>query len=126
MSDTTFIDEVEAIAAEVAHNIAVTVEGLADALASDGRGFNRERRTPRERLVHYVETFHGNPQGQLDYIRAIVQKVLGYLKGAPAEVVAMVHPYDIAIKRAIAYSAEMEALLREEAMKARANNAGDI
>ena len=122
MSEVTFVDEIETIAEEVARSVAATVEGLTNTLAPDGRQFGKRKASEEERIRTYAETLHMNPQGQLDFIRGIVQKILGYLKGAPADVIAQVHPYDIAIKRLIQYSAEMEPKLQEEMMKVRENH----
>jgi hypothetical protein len=123
VDDITFMDEMEAIAEEVADSMAYWADTLAEALAPDGRPFGKKKLTERQRLRNYVNTFKGNPQGQLTFVRDAVGRILNPLQGAPPEVVGSVHPYEIAFRHAIHYSSLMERLYAEEQVKIRESNA---
>lgn len=118
MSEPTFIDEIEADAMVVAKRLMLTRDAVLAALAPDGRGFNEEKATERERLDDYVKNFRGNPEAQQQWIANEALRMTAAIQGVKPELVAALHPWDLAVRLALKYSVTMERIARREEAKA--------
>jgi hypothetical protein len=107
----TFIDELENDATEVAHRLVKLRDTILDALAPDGRGFQEAKATEREQVQEYVTLLRGNPAAWEGWIMTRATQISAALGGLPPDVVAEVHPWDIAQRYALDYSAHMEKAL---------------
>ena len=93
------------------------VEEAFQALSDNGRPFEYEPKSEADKLEEYITTLQGNPQAWFMWIDQRAQEIIGRLMKAnlAPELIASVHPYDIAYFMAHKHSAEMESkLLAEE------------
>lgn len=120
MADT-FIDSAEHIVDEVAEWGIEFVEKVVDSLAPDGRAYGMEKRSQKELVREYNESLRGNPDAWRQWIEERATRIVTLLQEqqVPEEEIVSVHPYSIAEKYAVAYSAQMERRLRKEEEKAR-------
>lgn len=110
----TFIDLLESVIDIVSDAAVKQIESVTTALAPDGRGFGLTFQTDDEMIADYMQ-LRGNPQAWGDYIFSAVQQIEQKLSESALDpqAIASVHPFDIAQKAAIQYSAEMEGKLKK-------------
>lgn len=105
----TYIDQLEKIIEVVSDWAVETVIQVTDVIAPDGRGLFKEPQTDEEMIADYLQ-LRGDSLAWGTYImdaaQAIEQKLLE--SGLPPDEVVAVHPFDIAQKYALMYSADME------------------
>lgn len=89
------------------------VEEAVQALSDKGRPFEYEPKSNADKLEEYTTTLRGNPEAWFMWIDQRAQEIIGRLMKAnlAPELIASVHPYDIAYFMAHKYSAEMESKL---------------
>lgn len=106
---TTFIDEVEILVDILTEWSEDYIDQLLEGLAPDGRPFGTHAQTKEEQLEEY-QTIKGSPDRWWQYVDGMAKALMEKLQanGLSPDQIAAVHPYDIAFKRAIAYSVEME------------------
>jgi len=110
----TFIDFTEAMVEDVAQGLSDTIDMIVDILAPDGIGWQQEPMTDAERIDDYVKNYRGNVAAWENKIRTTVSAISQQLQGLPPGVLAQVHPYDIAERLALYYSAQMEGMISEQ------------
>lgn len=105
----TYIDQLERIVDIVSDWAVQTVIDVTQSISPDGRGLFMVPQSDEEMLQDYL-VLRGQPMAWGTYImdaaQSIEQKLLD--SGLPQDEIANVHPFDIAQKYAIMYSAEME------------------
>lgn len=111
---TTFIDDLDDVVEIVSSWAADLITEVIDALSPDGRAFGQVKLTPNEEMDLYHQ-YRGSPDAWLRYIDALVNDITSKLSaaGMSAPDIASIHPYDIALKMAYKWSAEMEGRMSE-------------
>ena len=112
----SFISEIETVVEEVADWGADLVERAVNALAPDGRPFGYVELDDQEQILAYMD-MRGNPEAWAKYIGDLAGQLMMKLQEAavPPDEIKAIHPIDIAIKFAIQYSYDMEALIARKA-----------
>jgi hypothetical protein len=67
-----------------------------------------------DKIDNYVKNYRGNVAAWQNKIRTTVAAISQQLQGLPQGTLAQIHPYDIAERLALSYSAQMEGLIREQ------------
>ena len=121
--ESPFLNQIETIADEVGTWAASQIQMILDTLMPDGVPYGGRKLTEREQVVFYMKNLRGNPQAWSQYLNSRVKDISDNLEQLyskfqvdPASI-AEIHPWDIVIRRAVAYSAKMEKLLGEYEMK---------
>ena len=114
----TFIDELEDIVEIVSDWSVEVVRDAVQKLSTDGRPFMMDKKSTRQQLDEYLMLINSpDPVAAcVMYIDQMAETVAGHLLASnipPNEIVA-IHPYDIAARHLIIWSAEMETLLQKE------------
>lgn len=114
---TTFIDELEDIIDTVSDWCVDVVNQAVSTLAPDGRPFMTETKSESEQLQLYMSFINSpDPQAMLaSYIVAKASEIANKLAASniSPDKILSVHPYDIAARHVIIWSAKMEDLLRK-------------
>lgn len=111
----TYLQELEDVVEEVSDWASSLVNEVTTALMPDGRPFQMPEASIDEQLSDYVQ-LRGNPQAWIEWIGTQAGTITTKLQdaGISSDDIASVHPFDIAAKFAIHYSAEMETQLRKQ------------
>ena len=112
---SSFVDDVELIADEIADWVAVTVNDTVRYLSPNGRPLGEQKMTPEEQLISYLQ-MRGNVMAWQQFIDGYAQQIIQRVssEGVNPEVIASIHPYDLAVAFAVDYSARMEKLYRRK------------
>jgi hypothetical protein len=108
------------VAFEVAQWAVNVIENIVDDLIPNGVPFDGEKMTLKEQVVEYQRTLRGNKEAWVAWIedkagglQAQVNVIFEEMQVDPS-FVAAIHPYDIAVRMAVAYSAKMEKELAKQ------------
>lgn len=114
MMPNTYIDELESIVEEVSDWAVELVTYITNVINPSGRPFGSVEQSDTERIKAYQE-IRGDTSKWAAFIDENAKKLIESLSqsGVSPDFLASVHPYDIAEKYAITYSAEMEQLITE-------------
>jgi len=110
----TFIDELEDIVDIVADWCAEVVNDTVAKLSTNGRPFMMSEKDPQQQLAEYMILIN-SPDPQMafvNYIDGKARDIIARLMASniPENEIVSIHPYDIAARHVIIWSAEMEAL----------------
>lgn len=105
----TYIDTLEQVIETVSDYAVQAVVDVTAALAPDGRGFGQVPETEEAQIEAYMK-LRGDPMAWGDFIFSAAQEIEQKLaeSAVSPDLIASVHPFDIAQKYAIQYSADME------------------
>ncbi len=110
----SFVDEAEEIVDIVADWAEEIIEDAVSRLSTKGRPFMQREKSEAEQLKEYM-TLLSSPDPQASFLayidgkaRDIITRLIN--SGVPEEEIVTIHPYDIAARHTIIWSAEMEAL----------------
>lgn len=108
----TYIDQLEKVAEEVSDWAVGVIERVYETLAPDSRGWEETLQSEEEQINDYI-MLRGNPEAWGQYLFSLVQDIQQklYDAGLKPDDIVSVHPWDIAQKFALDYSARMEDLL---------------
>ena len=106
---SSFVSDAEQVADDIAEWVAEIVDDIVKHLSPDGRPFGEAKKTKAMQLEEYLE-LRGDPAKWLIFLDTHAQRIIERVsaEGVSPEIVASLHPYDIAVSYAINYSAEME------------------
>jgi hypothetical protein len=111
-------DEVDEIVEEVAQWAVDSIEHALDQILGSGRPIGSPKKSEREQVVEYMK-IKGNPDAWRQWMAetdADLRDRMGVVFEAmqvPPEFIAAIHPFDIVVREAVAYSRRMERLLAE-------------
>lgn len=111
----------EEVIESVVAGVAADIDWLIDSFMPDGRPFGMEKLSEREQVRMYMESgLRNDREAAANWIRTKVQELQDSLAqfGVPPELILTVHPWDIVVRNAYAWSFKMEKLLQEESTKA--------
>ena len=114
-TEASFIEDFEEVIEVAAQWGAKYVDEIVHILSPDGRALGMEKLSEKEAVARYMRELRGNPEAWANWIREKVSLIKGELTkaGLSEELILSVHPYDVAERFAIVYSARMENLVRE-------------
>ncbi len=115
----TFIDELEDIVDIVSEWCVEVINDAVDKLSTNGRPFMMSEMTPQKQLEEYMKLID-SPDPQMafvNYIDGKARDIINRLMSSniPENEIVAIHPYDIASRHTIIWSAEMEALRTKHA-----------
>lgn len=105
----TYIDTLEMVIETVSDYAVSAIVDVTAALAPDGRGFGQELQSEEAQIEDYMK-LRGDALAWGDFIFSTAQQIEQKLaeSAVSPDLIASVHPFDIAQKYAIQYSADME------------------
>ena len=109
----SYIDELEEVVDIVATWAYEVVEEVITAISPDGKPFGMKPKTQEEKIEEYL-VLRGNPEKWGQWITSNADFITKKLResGVAEDKVLSVHPYDLAIRLAVKYSADMEPLVQ--------------
>lgn len=115
MSDNVgFLEQSEEVIDQVSDWAVEMIKEVTQALNPSGKPYDHEEQDVEEQIAEYIP-IRGNPESWLNFIDEKAQQIIQRLHeaGVPEDAIISVHPYDIAAKYAINYSAYMEEEIRK-------------
>lgn len=114
MSTEGFLEQSDEVIEEVSQWAVDMIKEVADALNPSGKPFGHVEDDIEDQIIEYIP-LRGNQEAWLSFIDEKAQQITKRLQdaGVGNDAILSVHPYDIAAKYAINYSAYMEEEIRK-------------
>lgn len=109
----SFITDNEEVIDEVSDWAVEAIQEIVDALMPDGKPFFKELATEEDEFLEYL-SLRGNGEAWAKWLAEQAGNIITELQdsGVEADLIASVHPIDIAISYAVAWSSDMESKIQ--------------